>query len=63
MRARVKTNPVLAAALRYSDHGLPVPPCRPRSKVPCTLHRLNDATRVHGLTWWKSLGPRWEASS
>jgi hypothetical protein len=43
------TNPLLTAALEYATRGLPVFPCRPRSKEPATDHGFKDATTDGGI--------------
>ena len=43
-----RTNPMLAAALRYALANWPVFPCIPGEKVPATRHGFLDATTDPG---------------
>ena len=53
-----RTNPMLAAALRYARANWPVFPCIPGEKVPATPHGFLDATTdPDKITWWWSRGP------
>jgi Bifunctional DNA primase/polymerase, N-terminal len=50
-----------AAAMRYSSHGYPVHPLRPRGKVPLTPHGFLDASSDPGqvFEWWR----RWPTAN
>jgi Bifunctional DNA primase/polymerase, N-terminal len=53
-----RTNPMLAAALRYAEANWPVFPCIRGEKVPATRHGFLDATTDPGkITWWWSRNP------
>jgi Bifunctional DNA primase/polymerase, N-terminal len=53
-----RTNPRLAAALRYAQAGWAVFPCIPGEKAPATRHGFLDAaTDPDKITWWWSRHP------
>jgi hypothetical protein len=45
---------LLSSALWYAEQGMPVFPCRPRSKTPITTHGFYDASTDHDQIrrWW-----------
>jgi Bifunctional DNA primase/polymerase, N-terminal len=53
-----RTNPRLAAALRYAQAGWAIFPCIPGEKTPATRHGFLDATTdPDQITWWWSRHP------
>ena len=55
---RGRSEPMLAAALRYARANWPVFPCMPGEKVPATRHGFLDATTDPGkIAWWWQRDP------
>lgn len=50
------SNPLLAQALRYAEHGWAVFPLQPKGKTPLTSHGCKDPSKDIGQIkeWWKS---------
>jgi len=44
LEAKSSETSLLAAALEYAKHNVPVFPCKPRGKEPLTPHGFKDAT-------------------